>query len=179
MHERHEIPLPRTERPGVFWSLFVLFLWVGSPLLAVDNLRHWNGGFDIIAALSLFWLCLITVHCISVAPTLPPILRNVVGSFSNNHFFAVESDGYVSAGFRFFGFELLHFGLPMMLITNVYASAGQASGLAGKDMDDWRIIVSEPNNLHILGRKQPHEFASEQVASIHDLLARVDWTPGT
>jgi len=175
MHERHEIRLPRTERPGIIWSLFLFFFFVGSPLLALDNVRHWDN--HIVAGISLFWLVVIAMGWLPIAEELASVLRRTIGSFSNDHFFAGESDGYVSAGFRLFGLEFLHFGLPMLDIVKVDASAGQASGLSGTDMQDWHIFVWSSDKLHTLGPEQPREAAESQVALIHEVLQRIDWTP--
>lgn len=105
------------------------------------------------------------------------MISNFVGSFTDDHFFAVESDGYVCSGFRVFGFEILNFGVPMMAIANVRAVAGQASSLAGTDMNDWRILVNETNDLQIIGPAQVRERAEQQVIAIRGLLHEVGWTP--
>ena len=175
--DRFETKLPTPPRPGIVWCAFLIFLFVGSPLLAVDNIRHWAGAVDVIALVSIVWLAMWALMVASSLPLIPGEFHTFLGSWSDDHFIALDHDDCVVSGFRIGGLELLLFATPVSEIREIEVRAGQASSLAGHDMDDWHIVVWETDNLHLVGPEQTRTQAMASGLEFRAHLEDMGWSP--
>ena len=110
--------------------------------IAISNLLH-----GIASIPSGLWLAIISAviigHC--VGHGLKRSVADFLGSFSRRGFADVVQgeDGRVIVRFRFtlLGHRVTHRAIPVEDIEGVHWSTGQATSLAGRDMNDWQVAV--------------------------------------
>jgi hypothetical protein len=61
--------------------VILLLYFIGSPLLAIDNLRHYDPPIDLVGILSAFWLLIIFAQIVAVSASVPAALLAYVTSF--------------------------------------------------------------------------------------------------
>lgn len=144
MNESNELQLSPISLHLV-WVALLLFYFIGSPILAIYNLMHYEAPFDPIGILSAIWLFVILATVVTVAPELPRTVMGFITSFSNDRFVVVRYDrqqrAWLCFGCRLFGFTIWSKRIAADSIEEVRLFQGQASGLAGRDMDDWQPLI--------------------------------------
>ncbi len=195
MHEAHsadrtiraELPVPkrRVEVVGVLFGIalmggFVLF-FVG---LAVWNLVHGVGLIQ-----SGVWLLLVgavTWGCFQGSGGWRLLLIKFVGLFTTRHSIVHVADGDRPAevwfGYRVFGRRFDYVRVPVDKIKSVDWHTGQLSDQAGRDVNDWRVMVwfyreKAGRDLHFVSSEGPKEdvaaFGLELVAFLRDAGAKL------
>jgi len=134
-----KIPKPLGEVVGayVITSFIVFFVAV-----AVSNLFH-----RIAIIPSLLWLILVAAVNIGSLREIGG-RRNLVdllGSFSRKHFAEIVETGVntrdICFGFKSLGRRLFYESVNVSKIESLEWRTGQATGMAGRDMNDWHVIL--------------------------------------
>jgi hypothetical protein len=138
---RTQLTIPKPK-----WAVVVLFVTTLSILffvaVAVNNLLNRIAFFP-----SLIWLTLVTAVFVDNwrSQDTRRFLTNILGAFSLKHF-AEIADSKENSRFLRFGFSALwcrHFyqAIPINKIESIEWHSGQATNLAGRDMNDWHVIL--------------------------------------
>ena len=140
-----EFPVPKTIRAvigsfvgAMFLSVFILF----SVLLAIYNLCTWTAIIP-----SMIWLLLVGLIAGNLIKSKErkQFAIDVLGSFSRKEFIrAIATENGETTfqyGFKMFGKWFLYFAVAVRKIEAIEWNTGQASHFAGKDMDDWHVVV--------------------------------------
>ena len=115
---------------------------VASSLwLAVENLLHRTA-----VAPSALWLFLIAFVVISNIRNsgLRAFVAACAGAFSRQQVLIVNASddcSILQVGFRLFGFNIVEHRLLAEDLVSIRCSRGQASDLAGRDVNDWSVIL--------------------------------------
>jgi hypothetical protein len=134
----------------VFALLFVGGFVGGTVALAVYNLWTQNGHPLYTAIPSVLWLGIVafglfvTLYTILYEIGVRETLVAGLGEFSLHHFVEVERDGervVIAFGFTLFGMRFDYLRVEREQILSVRMSSGQASALAGRDMNDWHVSL--------------------------------------
>jgi len=130
------IPTPRGRIVGALGLItFVLFFVV----LAVENLLNHTAMIP-----SILWLVLVAVGIASILKEEKGFVK-FLGAFSSKHFAEVvetiPNAWDIHWGFRLAGRRLVYKVIPVGKIKSLEWSLGQASGLAGRDMNDWHVTL--------------------------------------
>ncbi len=135
-----ELAVPKPARSAVGSTVF--FTFVGfSVLLACYNLFHFEAIIPSICWL-LFVGFLLFDSCRLKGTRQVSI--EILGSFALREFvWATNQTGFceIQFGYRIFGRRFFYRKIVADKIENVSWSTGQASGMAGHDMNDWRVAV--------------------------------------
>jgi hypothetical protein len=136
------MPIPKS-RADVIFRFLLIAVVVSFTLLAVVNLC---GGVGLIA--SFIWLTLVTSTIWSASRReggLRKFLISQIGDVFGRHF--VEWDSIdaqrsdIHFGFELFGHRFLQKSILLDKIQSVEWSTGQATSMAGRDMNDWTVWV--------------------------------------
>ena len=141
MASDHQMPIPPKSRGEVILQFAMTLLVVFSVLLAVVNLCQ-----GVAWIVSILWLVLVAGLVWSAsreAGGLLLLLTNQVGDLFGRRFVRVDPPDVQPRCIRF-GFELLSLrflerSILLDSIESVEWTMGQASHMAGKDMNDWRV----------------------------------------
>lgn len=144
-------PATRMELPRPDGAIFIaIFSTIIAFFVAVAfyNLAHYR-VFPVYAiVLSIIWLLIVTasVYCgITEEHGVRNFVCNRMAPFSRHHF--VEALQRAGAGqvvrfcFTFFNRRFTLLEIPSSKIASIKWSAGQATSLAGRDMEDWHVVV--------------------------------------
>lgn len=140
-----ELPVPKSIRAvigsfvgAMFLSVFILF----SVLLAIYNLCTWTAVIP-----STIWLLLVGFVLGSFIKTdgWKKFATDILGGFAREEFIRTihlgSNEPCLQYGFKMFGQRFPYFTVVVKKIESVEWSTGQASHFAGKDMDDWSVLV--------------------------------------
>lgn len=137
------IPKPMGEIIGaVLYTCLVLII----SLLSIYNLLRYPFVIGSTIA-SLLWLALIVWYLTSafMKAGVQQYLTNLYGYYACGHFIESIRQNNLPAkirfGYRLFGHRFYYLSLPVDRIKRVEWSTGQASSLAGKDMNDWSVVI--------------------------------------
>lgn len=135
-----EMPIPKS-RAEVTIQFAITTIVVFFALLALVNLCLWMAVIP-----SLIWLAFVTM-CVKSSATrdggLRPFIINQMGDLFGRKF--VEQDTTdpqpqcIRFGFQLFGHRFIQKRVFVQKIESVTWHTGQASGMAGKDMGDWKV----------------------------------------
>lgn len=144
---RRELRIPRSFREyagHVFGCCFLTFVLVFFSALAASHLWNFASRSAFVLVAAVLWLLLVCYSAVIGLADMGGIgasVRGILGAFSWNQFLEVvaqESGRRVMRhGFRLFGLPLYYRKVPLDRITLVKWSTGQATSLAGRDMNDW------------------------------------------
>ncbi len=139
------VPKPRREVGCACMSLVVVLFLIFMPLVIICmSIVSWSHGFESIASLPLlaFVGYIIYKKC---EDGWRPFLVDIAGEFTTKHFAELvrghNDPPSIRFGFSFLGRRQFYTSIPLAAITKVSWGPGQASGLAGRDMDDWNIAL--------------------------------------
>jgi hypothetical protein len=159
MSDTEQSPLPRMTIPapgggcGVVFALLFVGGFVGVFVaLAVDNLINYRTTPLLGLIPSALWLALVvfvaggTLIWIGAWASLVACL----GEFALRHFAEVWRDGertVIGFGFTLFGIRFHYLRIEREQIVSVNMNTGQATAFAGRDMNDWSVLLwySDPN----------------------------------
>ena len=196
-----EIPHPRgiVVLIRVLLLYILLFLFIGFFCkVAVENFIDYRHSSKVILACSAFWLLL--VGFVIIEPIreigLRQLFMSFLGSLSQDHFTQLvepnEGKKQIVFGFRLLG-QAFHFlAIETDGINEITWWTGQATALAGKDMNDWHVTVwfrkdsickgrmwdississRENNSLYIIGPSGPRSTIEIFGNQILDLCRR-------
>lgn len=152
-------------------GVIFVFLFVGSFVaLALFNLvNHYQTGWWGLIA-SVLWLALVVL---ALWGTLREVgvreaAVHLLGEFSQRHFVEAAGEGdelVIGFGYTLFGRDLYYVRVPGERVAALNMGSGQATAVAGRDMNDWSVacwyhnpdspekpIVGLPaNELHLVG----------------------------
>lgn len=179
MTETNEIQLSPRRSSSFIWVSILVFFFVGSPILAVDNLLHYEAPFDPVGIISAIWILVLFVCVIKMAPGFPKAVMEFITSFSRDRFVVVRHDrrgrAWLCFGCRLLGFTVWSKRIAVDSIEEVRLFQGQSSDMAGRDMNDWQPMIrygQDGKTLYFDGSPQAHEFAEIDMRGIeHALLA--------
>ena len=150
---RLPIPLSGSRFVPVSYYLFVLTF----TILAVYYLVYFYSMPASAVAASIIWLILVALTIwsgISDARSIKKYMVGLLGAFSKQHFVWALSEGNEGAILRF-GYELLgcefhELQIQASAVMTVDWRTGQATQMAGHDMNDWHVALwyRDPNNLN-------------------------------
>jgi hypothetical protein len=133
------VPQPVRAVIGAFaLTGFILFF----VLLAVENLLNWAAVIP-----SLIWLSLVSAVLFGFCKErgISQVLTEILGAFARKQFArAIPHDGgqsEIQFGYRILGYQRLHLAIPLDKIKSVNWSTGQATHMAGRDMNDWSVAL--------------------------------------
>ena len=133
------IPKPRGEIVGaILAALFVGFF----AALSVINISRWEG---LIGSSLYLLLMAVLIHGLCREAGVARFLIDLVGAFAPRHlmWFVLDAgcSGEVCFGYSAFGRLFCFLALPVDRIESVEWTTGQATSIAGRDMNDWHVIV--------------------------------------
>jgi hypothetical protein len=141
MPSNHQMPIPPKSRGAVirqFVMTVVVFFFV---LLAVVNLCH-----GVARMASILWLTLVTAMVWSASREVGGLrlfLTNWVGDLFGRRFVRADPPEVrprcVRFGFVLLGLRFVERSILLDRIESLEWAPGQASALAGKDLNDWRV----------------------------------------
>ncbi len=131
----------------VFWPIFlaIIFFFIA---VAVYNLRHSAGLSCMEIGGSILWLCIVALTLaveIAECGGFRRFFINCLGVYSRRAFIETRPQSHGPA-LLLYGFELLdrdyhYVRIETDRIRMVHWSAGQASGVTGRDCNDWVVAV--------------------------------------
>lgn len=138
----HEMPIPKS-RSVVVIQFVMTVIVVSFSLLAVVNLCS---GVALIA--SLFWLAFVTTIICSGSRQeegMRPFFISLIGDLFGRRFVEWSpADGQpncIRFGFQLFSRRFVQKSIRIDRIESVEWHTGQAADMAGRDMNDWRIVI--------------------------------------
>ena len=142
MTAKQEMMIPKSPRDVIFQSVITAII-VFFAGLAVVNI------FSRVAIIpSLIWLTFITMILwtpVKKAGSFRRFLADCLGELIGRHFVEVVSGGTstkeIRFGYELFGRRFIKKSIGIDKIESIYWSTGQASGMAGRDMNDWQICL--------------------------------------
>jgi hypothetical protein len=139
--EHAALILPAEDSRGC--SLIIYAIVVVFGLMAIHNVLIWLAVIP-----SVIWLLFIGYFIVSECKRvgIRTYLANIAGRLAPHHFLEHDDDDLsgrevVRYGFTLFNHDVTQWQLPICDITAVEWSAGQASGMTGRDMDDWHVFI--------------------------------------
>jgi hypothetical protein len=136
-----QMPIPPKSRANVILKLVMIVVVFCLVLLAVVNLCQ---GIALVA--SILWLLLVTAMVWSASRQvggLLLLLTNWIGDLFGRNFVSADSPEVqprcIRFGFELLGLRLVERSILLDRIESLEWTTGQASALAGKDMDDWHV----------------------------------------
>lgn len=136
-----ELPVPKFKRVVVgvgILTAFILFF----VFLAIYNLRNRMGIIP-----STIWLLLVGFVFAGFIKTngWKKSFTDILGAFSRNEFVRTvrreNAETDFQYGYKIFGKWFSYFTVGLKKIETVEWSTGQASHFAGRDMNDWQVVV--------------------------------------
>lgn len=196
---RLELPAPTGSGCGVVLAIVFVGGFVGGFVaLAADNLIHYQTTSLLGLVPSVLWLALVafvvfmTLFEIGVWGSLVACL----GEFSRRHFVEAVRDGergVIGFGFELFGRTFYYLRIKYGQVSSVVMDTGQATDLAGHDMNDWSVVLwyHEPRRrlrfgfrdgeeVYIVGPCGPKQRTAQFFAAFVEFLraAGVELHPG-
>ena len=149
---RRELRIPRSFREHmghVVGACFLALIVVFFSTLAVSHLRNFASTSVFVLVAAALWLLLVALGVgTSLVETggIGAFVTVILGAFSRNQFVDViaQASGrrILRHGFRLLGLLPLYYRtVPLDRITHLEWSAGQATSLAGRDMNDWNVTI--------------------------------------
>lgn len=153
-----EMTIPKSEGEA-FWTGFYSLIVVGFAVLALFNLVSYdalgperavrlNAGALLETIPSLLWLLIVAWilwHACREAGGARRYLTDWLAAFSGRKFvcFAAEDTAQecIRFGYELFGRRFFQKDVEIDRIESVEWSSGQATSMAGRDMDDWRVLL--------------------------------------
>lgn len=137
---RLEMPIPKSFGEVSFHFVITTIL-VSFAFLALVNLCLWVAVIP-----SLIWLAFVTLCVRSSAKRdggLRSFIMNQMGDLFGSKFVERDASGpehqCIRFGFRLFGRPFIQKRVPVQKIESVAWRTGQASGMAGRDVGDWKV----------------------------------------
>jgi hypothetical protein len=115
--------------------------------LAVNNLADYSHTPVLGIIASVLWLALVAFVLaggVYFAGGIGPSAIECLGLLSSRPFADVSRDGervVIGFGYELFGRRFYYLRIDREQITSVVMNTGQASSLAGRDMDDWSVVL--------------------------------------
>ena len=140
-----ELSLP--PRVGAFAATLAYLLIATFVLLAAGNLIFLPEVSIVSALASVFWLLLvggIVITNVLEEGGVRQFVINRMGIFAAQQFIRAEPNEKefgISIGYVLLGRSFSYLRLPVTAITSVQWSTGQATALAGRDMQDWSVAI--------------------------------------
>jgi len=184
-----ELQVPKFRRVVMGAVLLMVFI-LSFVLLAVYNLRSWTAIIP-----STLWLLLVgfVVGGFIKTDGWKKFATDILGAFAWREFIRTirREDGSVDFqyGFWMFGQRFAHFTVVLGNLETVEWSSGQSSHRAGRDMNDWNVVVwydhddraksqkarsytsRQPDqDLYIIGMSGPKAETAELGRAVLDLL---------
>lgn len=142
-----EMPIPKSRGEVIFQSVITVVV-VFFALLAMVNLCS---GVGLIA--SIIWLALVTMMIWTTSKRdggLRRFLINRMGELFGSRFvesyLADAQPGAIGFGFQLLGHRFIQQCIPLDRIESVEWNTGQATDMAGRDMNDWRVWIWYDHN---------------------------------
>jgi hypothetical protein len=142
--------VPKTKRAAIGAMVGIVMLTafiVLSVLLAIYNLSDWTAIIP-----STIWLLLVGFMLGGFIKTdgCKKITTDILGASSWNEFVRTvrweNGNSELQYGFQIFGRRFSYFTVAVEKIETVNWSTGQASSMAGRDMNDWHVVVWYDHN---------------------------------
>lgn len=148
---RRELRIPRSFREHmgyVVGTCLLALIVVFFSALAVSHLRNFASTSAFVLVAAALWLLLVALGVgTSLVETggIGAFVTAILGAFSRNQFVDViaQASGrrILRHGFKLLGLPLYYRIVPLDRITLLKWSAGQATSLAGRDMNDWNVTI--------------------------------------
>jgi hypothetical protein len=131
-------------------GLLVVLVVGGFAALAVDNLAHYQTTPLLALVPSVLWLGIVALvlvvglYEILFEVGVRQCFVDCLGEFARDHFVEAERDGERAVfrlGYTLFGICFDSFRVERAQIVAVSMGSGQASALAGRDMNDWSVLL--------------------------------------
>ncbi|NUM34634.1 MAG: hypothetical protein HUU50_08825 [Candidatus Brocadiae bacterium] len=158
--DKMAIPKPGQE---VFISWMLMIIIVGLIALSLNNL------YNQVAVLpSFLWLIMIVSILVfgSVEQGAWAFLTNILGAFAFEHFLEIaETDVNLRKlcfGFRIIGIRVIQKSLDLKNVKMLQWSPGQATSIAGKDMNDWSVVIWFGHDNHTYENSQKAQLNPDQ-----------------
>jgi hypothetical protein len=132
---------------GCCGALFVPVFVGGFVALAVDNLAHFSQTHWGAIVASVLWLALVVFVLVVGVHAAGGVWASVVGFlglWASRHFVESARDGdrtVISFGYWLFGHRFYYLRVEREQVLSVTVNTGQATALAGKDMNDWSVAL--------------------------------------
>lgn len=176
----YRMDLPRPDGSlsvPVFTTLLAFFVAV-----AVFNLANYDIVPYYATVLSVLWILFVVVgisFAVIEEQGIQRFVTNRIATLSSRHFVEVSSQHAevlaVRFGFKLFNVQFTQFQIPSTKLVSIAWSAGQATGISGRDADDWHVVVwyqhkgsrrrtesgYREESLHIIGPSSPKANAVE------------------
>jgi hypothetical protein len=165
---RLELPAPGGGCGVVALACFLSF-FTGLAVYHLATISHPLpiGAVGVVAAV--LWLALMAVGFGSTLFVLGPwgSLVACLGEFSRRHFVETARDGdriRIGFGFELFGRTFCYLRIERGQVASVVMDTGQATALAGRDMNDWSVVLwyRHPRR-HLRRRPLPNFRDGEEV----------------
>jgi hypothetical protein len=150
----NEIAVPRAQF-GLFWIIISYTIVITATSVAILNLMQVNSMPAITLVCSVIWLILVALIMrseIAASGGWHQYVINRRGDFSLQRFMWIQmgEDGQsiVSLGYRIRGKSYYFMKIPLQDLISIGWSMGQASGMTGRDQNDWSVYIQYlPNRL--------------------------------
>lgn len=149
--ETNDDPTPQLDVPpspgGCCGALGALAFVGGFVALAVGNLADYRHTPLIGIVASVLWLALVTfvlVVGVWAAGGIIPSAVACLGLLSRRDFADVSRDDkrvVIGFGYELFGRRFYYLRIDREQVTSVVMNTGQASAFAGRDMNDWSVVL--------------------------------------
>jgi hypothetical protein len=168
MTTRQEMTIPKSPQDVIIQSVFTAIIVFFAGLAPVNV-------FNRVAVIpSLIWLAFITMILwtpIRQAGSFRRFLADCLGELIGRHFVEVVSVSTpvneVRFGYELFGRRFIKQSIAIDAIESIHWSTGQASGMTGRDMNDWSVYlyldrdnpVNKPNrHIYVVGPARRKEI---------------------
>jgi hypothetical protein len=143
-----ELTIPKSKSDVVFTFGLTLFAWAASAFAVWSLLQGFNEPGEIVSFLaSISWLSFFTMGLraeIQRQGSFKKLALRAFGHWFGRLFVRATASGNppsIQFGFQLLGRTLIERTIPTADIETVEWSSGQATSLAGRDMDDWSIVL--------------------------------------
>jgi hypothetical protein len=186
-----ELMTPQVGGPGAIIFYAISFALLGT---AFWNLWNYDARPVVTLIASVLWLLLVgflTYYSLGEDGGPKQYLINRLGAFGAKQFVWIERSGGqpdVCFGYRLFGRRFHYLKIQAGQIESVCWNAGQGTALAGRDMNDWNVIVWYkelpnktgwprwtplcPKGLYILGPCGPKDMIARLGLTLVEFLGR-------
>jgi hypothetical protein len=139
--QRQNHLLVRHGRGGPVGSAILVFIVIIWLILAARNLIYREAVIS-----SALWIILVTVTVVSRVRVhgVRRYCRSVLSGFARNQLLRVERNHEsrtLAVGFRLLGRDFIEYRIPAEDLASLSWSSGQASDMAGRDVDDWTVFL--------------------------------------
>lgn len=165
MNPTEQVPAAQMEVPasGGAGCVVAAFVFVGGFVaLAMYHLANFSETPTVGIVASVLWLALVAwclLGGILAAGGPRGAVIDFLGTFASKEFAEVRPEGdrtVVGFGFELFHHRFYYLRLEREQIVSIEMGTGQATSLAGRDMDDWHVTLwysnpTRPSPKHIAG----------------------------